>query len=46
MSPHSASNAAGLILAPFFLIGALQFARWVYGWLPGWLNACLSGWLT
>ncbi len=42
MSPQSASNAAGLILAPFFLISALQFGRW----LMEWLTVCLSGLLT
>jgi hypothetical protein len=38
MNPHSMSNAAGLILAPFFLISAMQFGRWILG--------CLTGWLT
>ena len=42
MNPHTASNAAGLILAPFFLISAMQFGRW----LIEWLTMCLSGWLT
>lgn len=42
MNPHSLSNAAGLIVTPFFLISVMQLARWLYGWLAG----CLSGWLT
>ncbi len=42
MNPHTASNAAGLILAPFFIISAMQFVRWVYGWL----TLCLNGWLA
>ena len=42
MSPRTASNAAGLILAPFFLITAMQFGRW----LTEWLTVCLTGWLT
>jgi hypothetical protein len=42
MNPHTASNAAGLILAPFFLISAMQFGRW----LIEWLGLSLTGWLT
>jgi len=42
MNPHAASNAAGLILLPFFLVSAMQFGRW----LIEWLTLCLTGWLS
>jgi len=38
MSPQTASNAAGLILAPFFLITAMQLVRWAWAWLGGLLG--------
>lgn len=42
MSPQAASSAAGLILAPFFLVSAMRLAWWVADWLIPWL----SGWLS
>ena len=42
MSPQAASSAAGLILAPFFLVSVMQFACWLASWVIPWL----SGWLS